>query len=48
MLKPAQSNPTTQFFTGRMLFLMPHQQRQSTKGILPLHGAYIIWVSMSH
>jgi len=24
--------PTTQFFTGRMLFLMPNQQCQSTEG----------------
>jgi len=24
--------PTTQFFTGRMLFLPPNQQRQSTEG----------------
>jgi len=27
------STPTTQFFTGRMPFLSPHQQRQSTEGI---------------
>ena len=26
------STPTTQFFTGRMPFLPPNQQRQSTKG----------------
>ena len=25
-------NPTTQFFTGRMPFLLPNQQRQSTEG----------------
>jgi len=25
-------NPTTQFFTGRMPFLPPNQQRQSTEG----------------
>jgi len=25
--------PTTQFFTGRMPFLPPNQQRQSTEGI---------------
>jgi len=25
-------HPTTQFFTGRMLFLPPNQQRQSTEG----------------
>jgi len=24
--------PTTQFFTGRMPFLLPNQQRQSTEG----------------
>jgi len=27
------STPTTQFFTGRMPFLLPNQQRQSTEGI---------------
>jgi len=26
--------PITQFFTGRMLFLTPNQQRQSTEGIV--------------
>jgi len=26
------STPTTQFFTGRMPFLLPNQQRQSTEG----------------
>jgi len=25
-------HPTTQFFTGRMTFLPPNQQRQSTEG----------------
>jgi len=29
--KPRQ-HPTTQFFTGRMAFLTPNQQRQSTEG----------------
>ena len=29
--KPRQ-HPTTQFFTGRMPFLPPNQQRQSTEG----------------
>jgi len=29
------STPTTQFFTGRMPFLPPNQQRHSTKGYLP-------------
>ena len=28
------SSPTTQFFTGRMPFLPPNQQRQSTEGAL--------------
>jgi len=28
------SNPTTQFFTGRMPFLPPNQQRHSTEGKL--------------
>jgi len=26
--------PTTQFFTGRMPFLPPNQQRQSTEGVI--------------
>jgi len=26
------AHPTTQFFTGRMPFLPPNQQRQSTEG----------------
>jgi len=28
----ALQHPTTQFFTGRMPFLLPNQQRQSTEG----------------
>jgi len=28
----ACQHPTTQFFTGRMPFLPPNQQRQSTEG----------------
>jgi len=28
-------HPTTQFFTGRMPFLSPNQQRQSTEGSQP-------------
>jgi len=28
-----RQHPTTQFFTGRMPFLPPNQQRQSTEGI---------------
>ena len=33
-LNPRQpcQHPTTQFFTGRMPFLTPNQQRQSTEG----------------
>jgi len=27
-----RQHPTTQFFTGRMPFLPPNQQRQSTEG----------------
>ena len=27
-----RQHPTTQFFTGRMPFLLPKQQRQSTEG----------------
>jgi len=30
--KPRNQHPTTQFFTGRMPFLPPNQQRQSTEG----------------
>jgi len=29
---PAVEHPTTQFFTGRMPFLPPNQQHQSTEG----------------
>jgi len=28
---------TTQFFTGRMPFLLPNQQRESTEGINPVY-----------
>jgi len=35
--KPCQ-HPTAQFFTGRMPFLPPNQQRQSTEGIRALKG----------
>ena len=28
----ASTHPTTQFFTGRILFLLPNQQHQSTEG----------------
>jgi len=31
---PAPHGPTAQFFTGRMPFLPPNQQRQSTEGTL--------------
>jgi len=34
--QPCQ-HPTTQFFTGRMPFLPPNQQRQSTEGTLSLY-----------
>jgi len=30
-----RQHPTTQFFTGRMPFLPPNQQRQSTEGRQP-------------
>jgi len=35
-----RDNPTTQFFTGRMPFLLPNQQRQSPEGkqLNLLHG----------
>jgi len=31
-LQTDNQHPTTQFFTGRMPFLSPNQQRQSTEG----------------
>jgi len=31
-------HPTTQFFTGRMPFLPPNQQRQSTEGLSTTHS----------
>ena len=36
--EPRQQH-TTQFFTGRMPFLPPNQQRQSTEGIKVLHNS---------
>ena len=33
-------HPTTQFFTGRMPFLPPNQQRQSTEGITPVPAKF--------
>jgi len=30
--RPPRQHPTTQFYTGRMPFLPPNQQRQSTEG----------------
>jgi len=33
-----RQHPTTQFFTGRMPFLPPNQQRQSTEGIYDVYG----------
>jgi len=30
-----RQHPSSQFFTGRMPFLPPNQQRQSTEGIVP-------------
>jgi len=36
--------PTTLFFTGRMPFLPPNQQRQSTEGTVGLSSALIISV----
>jgi len=31
---PVRQQTTTQFFTGRMPFLPPNQQRQSTEGLI--------------
>jgi len=39
--KPCQ-HPTTQFFTGRMPFLPPNQQRQSTEGIYKSVDIYML------
>jgi len=36
----ASTSPATQFFTGRMPFLPPNQQRQSTEGIHIYIDAY--------
>jgi len=33
-----RQHPTTQFFTGRMPFLPPNQQRQSIEGIEALNS----------
>ena len=38
--QPCQ-HPTTQFFTGRMPFLSPNQQHQSTEGTAYIAYAYI-------
>jgi len=40
VLHPRQpcQHPTTQFFTGRMPFLPPNQQRQSTEGLPRAEG----------
>ena len=35
-------HPTTQFFTGRMPFLPPNQQRQSTEG--NFDGRQFFWI----
>ena len=35
--KQPRQHPTTQFFAGRMPFLPPNQQRQSTEGTYLLH-----------
>jgi len=40
-----RQHPTTQFFTGRMPFLPPNQQRQSTEG--QNITAYISYKSVS-
>jgi len=35
-------HPTTRFFTGRMLFLPPNQQRQSTEGETGITAVFIL------
>jgi len=40
--RPRQ-HPTTQFFTGRMPFLPPNQQRQSTEGTINVHHKSIMF-----
>ena len=37
------STPPLSFFTGRMLFLPPNQQRQSTEGKIKVYAMYIVW-----
>jgi len=44
--KPRQ-HPTTQFFTGRMPFLPPNQQRQSTEGKSTEHQQYLRSVNLT-
>ena len=39
-----RQHPTTQFFTGRMPFLPPNQQRQSTEGIMANTGLHTKWL----
>jgi len=38
-----RQHPTTQFFTGRMPFLPPNQQRQSTEGKCPVRWPSLLY-----
>ena len=40
-------HPTTQFFTGRMPFLLPSQQRQSTEGIFSIKMINILMANLT-
>jgi len=41
-------HPTTLFFTGRMPFLTPNQQRQSTEGKCTVTQIHMLMVSGLH
>jgi len=40
------STPTAQYFTGRMPFLLPNQQCQSTEGIKHYKKVKPVWIEM--
>jgi len=44
--QPCQ-HPTTQFFTGRMPFLTPNEQCQTTEGTTVKTQVTIIWISQA-
>jgi len=40
------STPALSFFTGRMPFLPPNQQRQSTEGTIIITGIYFLLICL--